>query len=122
MPKMLTLSKPWLTKTIIGARTVKWVLLDENGDGYFISWIAVAHDTMKPECMAFPVEHFQIDAQEIDWDSISWNEKAVSYNPDAALALREVMMQLKDEHGYAYEPETEPVYLLPGEVVADGYR
>lgn len=36
MPKMLTLSKPWLTKTIIGACTIKWVLLDENNDGYFI--------------------------------------------------------------------------------------
>lgn len=119
MPKTLTLSEPWLMKTIIGACTIKWVLLDENNDGYFISWIEAAHDTMKPECMAFPVEHFQSDAQEIDWDSISWNEQAVSHNPDAALALREVMMQLKDEHGYAYEPETEPVYLLPGEVVAD---
>ena len=49
-------------------------------------------------------------------------EQAVSYDPDAALALRDVMAQLKEKHGYTYEPEdaAEPVYLLPGEVVADG--
>ena len=54
----------------------------------------------------------------------SWREQAVSYNPDAALALRDVMAQLKEKYGYEYEPEdaVEPVYLLPGEVVADGYR
>ena len=57
------------------------------------------------------------DTRGIQWTD--YREQAVSHNPDAALALREVMMQLKDEHGYAYEPETEPVYLLPGEVVAD---
>ena len=122
MPKTLTLSEPVLGRTVIGVRTVKWLLLDEKGDGYLISWIGAALDTLRPECMAFPVEHFQGDARRIDSRKISWNEQAVSQNPDAALALREVMMQLKDEHGYAYEPETEPVYLLPGEVVADGYR
>lgn len=77
---------------------------------------------MKPECLAFPAEHIQSDVKKIDWRKISWNENAVSHNPDAALALREVMEQLKDEHGYTYEPEMEPIYLLPGEVVADGYR
>lgn len=117
MPKTLMLSEPVLGKTVIGARSVKWTLLNENGDGYLISWIEAALGTMRPECMAFPTKHFKGDARKIDW-----NEQAVSYNPDAALALREVMMQLKDEYGYAYEPETEPVYLLPGEVVADGYR
>lgn len=120
MPKMLTLSKPWLMKTITGARTVKWALLDENNDGYFISWIETAHDTMEPECMAFPVEHFQGDAQEIDWDFISWNEKAVSYNPDAALALNEVMAQLSDKYGYVYGIDPCQRQLSPGEVVADG--
>lgn len=122
MPKTLTLSEPWLTKTIIGACTIKWVLLDENNDGYFISWIEVAHDTMKPECMAFPVEHFQSDAQEIDWDSISWNEKAVSYNPDAALALNEVLAQLSDKYGYVYGIDPGKRQLFPGEVVAYDYR
>ena len=119
MPKTLTLSEPVLGRTVIGVRTVKWLLLDEKGDGYLISWIGAALDTLRPECMAFPAEHFQGDARRIDSRKISWNEQAVSHNPDAALALREVMMQLKEKHGYTYEPETEPVYLLPGEVVAD---
>lgn len=117
MPKTLTLSEPVLGKTVIGARSVKWTLLNENGDGYLISWIEAALGTMRPECMAFPTKHFKGDARKIDW-----NEQAVSYNSDAALALREVMMQLKDQHGYAYEPEIEPIYLLPGEVVANGNR
>lgn len=77
---------------------------------------------MKPECMAFPVEHFQSDAQEIDWDSISWNEQAVSYNPDAALALNEVLKQLKEKYGYEYVIDLEPTQLMLGEVVADGNR
>ena len=118
MPETLTLSEPWLTKTIIGSRTIKWVLLDENDDGYFISWIEAACDTMKPECMAFPVEHFQGDTQEIDWDSISWNKQAVSYNPDAALALIDVMKQLKEKYGYEYVIDLEPTRIMPGEVVA----
>lgn len=119
MPKMLTLSKPWLTKTIIGARTIKWVLLDENDDGYFISWIEAAYDTMKPECMAFPIERFQGNAQRIDSQKISWNEKAVSYNPDAALALNEVLAQLSDKYGYVFVIDPGTRQLLPGEVVAD---
>ena len=123
MPKTLTLSEPAIfEKTAFGVRTVKWTLLNEEGDGYLISWIECAFDTMKPECLAFPAEHIQSDVKKIDWRKISWNENAVSHNPDAALALREVMEQLKDEHGYTYEPEMEPIYLLPGEVVADGYR
>lgn len=121
MPKTLTLSEPWLTKTITGACTIKWALLDENDDGYFISWIEAARDTMKPECMAFPIEHFQGDARRIDSRKISWNEQAVSHNPDAALALREVMAQLKEKYGYTYNTEVE-IQLLPGEVVADDYR
>lgn len=123
MPKTLTLSEPAIfEKTAFGVRTVKWTLLDEEGDGYLISWIECAFDTMKPECLAFPAEHIQSDVKKIDWRKISWNENAVSHNPDAALALREVMEQLNDEHGYTYEPEMEPIYLLPGEVVADGYK
>lgn len=119
MPKMLTLSEPWLAKTTIGACTIRWVLLDENNDGYFISWVEAAYDTMKPECMAFPVEHFQGDAQEIDWDSISWNKKAVSYNSDAALALDDVIEQLGDEYGYVFVIDRDTRQLFPGEVVAD---
>ena len=118
MHKTLTLSEPVLRTTVIGVRTVKWVLLDENRDGYLISWIEAALGTLRPECMAFPVEHFQGDARRIDLRKISWNEQAVSHNPDAAMALREVMMQLKDKYGYTYNTEVE-IQLLPGEVVAD---
>ena len=114
MPKTLTLSEPQLFTHYGKVYSVKWELLDEEGDGYRISWIECAFDTNRPECMAFPYKHKKRGIR-----YISWNEQAVSHNPDAALALREVMMQLKDEHGYTYEPETEPVYLLPGEVVAD---
>ena len=118
MPKTLTLSEPELS-TIAGARTVKWDLLDEDGEGYRISWIGSAFDTDRPECMAFACKH---DERGRRWTN--YHEQAVSYNPDAALALRDVMAQLKEKHGYTYEPEdtAEPVYLLPGEVVADGNR
>ena len=52
MPKTLTLSEPQLSE-IMGVRTVKWDLLDQDGEGYRISWIKRAFDTLKPECMAF---------------------------------------------------------------------
>lgn len=116
MPKTLTLSKPEFSE-IRGVRTVKWDLLDRDGVGYRISWIESAFDTLKPECMAFACKH---DERGMRWTN--YHEQAVSNNPDAALALRDVMAQLKEKHGYTYEPEdaAEPVYLLPGEVVADG--
>ena len=118
MPKTLTLSNPEFSE-IAGVRTVKWNLLDEDGEGYRISWIERAFDTDKPECMAFACE---CDCRGRRWTN--YREQAVSHNPDAALALRDVMMQLKEKHGYTYEPEdaAEPVYLLPGEVVDDGNR
>lgn len=114
MPKTLTLSEPELTVLNDGTRKVGWDLLDQDGAGYRISWIEKAFDTDRPECMAFACKHDMRGRR-----CTNYREQAVSHNPDAALALREVMMQLKDEHGYTYEPETEPVYLLPGEVVAD---
>lgn len=115
MPKTLMLSEPEISE-IVGVRTVKWDLLDQDGVGYHISWIESAFDTLMSECMAFACKH---DERGRRWTN--YHEQAVSYNPDAALALREVMMQLKDKHGYIYEPEAEPVYLLPGEVVADDW-
>lgn len=77
---------------------------------------------MKPECKAFPVEHFQGDALRIDSRKISWNEQAVSYNPDAALALDDVIEQLGDKYGYVFVIDHGTRQLFPGEVVADGYR
>ena len=112
MPKTLTLSNPKFSE-IVGVRTVKWDLLDEKGVGYRISWIAKAFDTHMPECMAFACKH---DTRGIQWTD--YREQAVSYDPDAALALRDVMAQLKEKHGYTYNTEVE-IQLLPGEVVAD---
>lgn len=112
MPKTLTLSEPQLSE-IMGVRTVKWDLLDQDGEGYRISWIKRAFDTLKPECMAFSCKH---DERGLRWTN--YREQAVSYNPDAALALNDVMAQLKEKHGYTYNTEVE-IQLLPGEVVAD---
>lgn len=112
MPKMLTLSEPNIS-TIIDARAIKWYLLDEEGEGYFISWFECAFGTRKPECTAFPYKRDKHGKHQMSWD-----EKAVSHNPDAAMALREVMMQLKEKYGYTYNTEVE-IQLLPGEVVAD---
>lgn len=123
MPKTLTLSEPAIfEKTAFGVRTVKWTLLDEEGDGYLISWIEVAFDTMKPECLAFPAEHIQSDVKKVDWRKISWNEQAVSHNPDAALALDDVIEQLGDKYGYVFVIDSGTRQLFPREVVADGNR
>lgn len=117
MPKTLTLSKPELSTFEMFnsvTRKVEWFLLDENGDGYFISWIERAFDTRKPECMAFSIKPDERMPRQSEWC-----EQAVSHNPDAALALRDVMKQLRKKYGYEYNTEVE-VQLLPGEVVADG--
>lgn len=114
MPKMLTLSEPELFAHYGKVYSVKWELLDEEGDGYRISWIDCAFDTNMPECMAFPYKHKKRDARYISWD-----EKAVSHNPDAALALIDVMKQLKEKYGCEYVIDLEPTQIMPGEVVAD---
>ena len=114
MSKTLTLSKPELWLDSGRVYSVKWDLLDEDRKGYCISWIEKAFDTLKPECMAFLIDY---NRRGTPW--LDYREKAVSYNPDAALALRDVMAQLKEKHGYEYNTEVE-VQLLPGEVVADG--
>ncbi len=112
MPKMLTLSEPELS-IIAGARTVKWNLLDKEGRGYRISWTEEDFSNFKPKCSAFQAERFQ------DWVLKQGRDKqAVSHNPDAALALNEVMAQLSDKYGYTYNIG-EGFQLLPGEVVAD---
>lgn len=117
MPKTLTLSAPKQFSTFYGGRTVAWDLLDEKGVGYRISWIAKALDTHMPECMAFACKH---DMRGIQWTD--YREQAVSHNPDAALALNEVMKQLKEKHGYVYVIDLEPTQLMLVEVVADGNR
>lgn len=67
--------------------------------------------------MAFACKH---DMRGIQWTN--YREQAVSYNPDAALALNEVLKQLKEKYGYEYVIDLEPTQLMLGEVVADDYR
>lgn len=114
MPKMLTLSEPELFTHYGKVYSVKWELLDEEGVGYRISWIECAFDTNRPECMAFPYKHKKRDIR-----YTSWNEQAVSYNSDAALALDDVIEQLGDKYGYVFVIDPGTRRLLPGEVVAD---
>ncbi len=116
MPKTLTLSEPKQFSTFYGGRTITWDLLDKEGTGYHISWIANAFDTHMPECMAFACKH---DERGIQWTD--YREKAMSHNHDAALALDEVLTQLREKYGYEYNTEVEH-QLLPMEVVADDNR
>lgn len=113
MPKTLTLSEPELS-IIAGARTVKWNLLDKDGKGYRISWTEEGFSTFKPKCSAFQAERFKGGFLKISRD-----KQAVSYNPDAALALNDVMAQLSEKYGYVYEIDPGQYQLFPGEVVAD---
>lgn len=116
MIKTLTLSEPKLS-IIAGARTIKWSLLDEKGSGYRISWTEEDFSNFKPKCSAFQAECFQ------GWVlKIGREEQAVSHNPDAALALNEVLAQLSDKHGYVYGIDPGQYQLFPGEAVADGNR
>lgn len=117
MPKTLTLHEPKLSKCDDVVYAVKWDLLDEDGEGYRISWIKGAFDTFKPECMAFACKY---DERGRRWTN--YHEQAVSYNPDAALALNEVLKQLKEKYGYEYVIDLEPTQLMLGEVVEDGNR
>nr|DAM60699.1 MAG TPA: hypothetical protein [Caudoviricetes sp.] len=48
--------------------------------------------------------------------------RLIGYLIVTALALNEVLKQLKDKYGYEYVIDLEPTQLLPGEVVADGNR
>lgn len=114
VPKTLTLSGPEILE-IAGVRTVKWDLLDQDGVGYRVSWIESAFDTLIPECMAFACKH---DERGRRWTN--YHEQAVSYNPDAALALDDVIEQLGDKYGYVFVIDPGTRRLLPGEVVADG--
>ena len=114
MTKTLTLSEPKQLSTSYGGRTIIWDLLDEGGKGYRISWVKSAFDTNKPKCRAFQAERFQGK-----FLKIGRREQAVSHNPDAALALDDVIEQLGDKYGYVFVIDPGTRQLLPGEVVAD---
>lgn len=89
--RKLTLSKPLVGKSPFNhARSVIWYLLDERGEGFYISWVEYVTDTHGPECMAFKARRDKGGDVYVD----SWSEEAVSYAQDAALALEEVVKQL----------------------------
>ena len=117
MSKKLTLSKPWFFKDeLYETLHIKWTLFDDRGKGYLISWLNRAADTGKPECMAFlanasPGGRYRV---------LNWIEYAVSYDPDAALALEEVLRHLEEEHGYEIVDDGARAALRPGEVVSNG--
>lgn len=99
-----------------GTFRIKWHLLDEHGRGFLISWLEQAVDTGQPECMAFKARRRQDGDVHVD----SWLEKAVSHNPDAALALQEVLLQLTQNHDIRIVVDDDMLTLLnQGKVIAD---
>lgn len=116
MTRTLTLSKPVFSEnTLNGTLRIGWVLLDGGGRGYLVSWLEEAADTHKTECMAFKAKAGVDDFARVT----NWNEKAVSHNPDAALALEEVVKQLTELYDFLVSVGDPAAALRPGEVVAD---
>lgn len=117
MSRKLTLSKPWFSKDVLcGTLHIEWSLLDDRGKGYLISWLNRAADTGRPECMAFLANASPSGQCHV----LNWIESAVSYDPDAALALEEVLRHLEEEHGYEIVDDGARAMLRPGEVVSNG--
>lgn len=115
MPKKFTLSDPETSRsTLNGALHVEWYLLGKGGRGYYISWVEVAFDTGRPECMAFEAKTGTDGIARVT----SWHERAVSYNHDAARALEEVVKQLTELYDFDVSVWDPAEALHPGEVVA----
>lgn len=115
MPRTLTLSKPLVGKNPFNlARSVIWYLLDECDEGFYVSWVEYVPDTGRPECMAFKARRKWDGDVHVD----SWSEEAVSYAPDAALALEEVVKQLGERFDVLVCVGDPAAALRPGEVVA----
>lgn len=110
MISLLVLGEPrFLTNKLNGTQHIEWSLLDEHGRGYLISWLEKAVDTGQPECMAFKARRRQDGDVHVD----SWNEKAVSHNPDAATALLEVLLQLTRNHDIRIVVDDDMLALFP---------
>lgn len=116
MPKKFTLSGPETSRnTLNGALHVEWYLLGKGGRGYYISWVEVAFDTGRPECMAFKAKTGTDGIARVT----SWHERAVSYNHDAARALEEVVKQLMELYDVVVSVGDPATALRPGEAVSD---
>lgn len=115
MPRTLTLSKPMRLKNPFnGTRHIEWYLLGKGGRGYYISWLEAAADTGLPECMAFKAKTGTDGIARVT----NWRERAVSYNPDAARALEEVVKQLGERFDVLVSVGDPAAALRPGEVFA----
>ena len=118
MSRKLTLSEPWFFKDeLYGTLQVKWILLDDRGKGYLISWLNRAADTGEPECMAFLANVISPSGQ---YAMLNCMPVAVSHDPDVALALEEVLRHLEEEYGYEIVDDGADAALRPGEVVSNG--
>ena len=116
MTKKLTLSEPIFSENDLnGTVHVEWHLLDEHGHGYLVSWLEETAYTHRTECMAFKAKVGELGVVYVT----SWDEKAVSRNPDAALALEEVVEQLEELYDVAVSVGDPERALRPGEVVSD---
>lgn len=75
----LVLSGPEESVTFYGSRNIRWRLDGRDGEGFVISWLALALDTRRPEAMAFASRDGLIK---------TWDDVAVSHeeNPEDALA------------------------------------
>lgn len=116
MTSALTLSEPIFSENDLnGTIHVEWHLLDDHGQGYLVSWLEETAYTHRTECMAFEAK---ADAIGIVY-ATDWDEKAVSRNPDAALALEEVVKQLEELYDVVVSVVDPASALRPGEVVSD---
>lgn len=115
MTRKLRLGMPVLSVTSEGRQHVVWYLLDKDGRGFYISWLEKASGTGRPECMAFRAKANALGSCTV----LSWTEQAVSHEPDAVLALYEVLQRLEEHFDYRYVNGGDIANLKPGEVVAD---
>lgn len=116
MTRKLTLSDPEASRSPFnGTLHIKWDLLGKGDRGYYISWLEAAADTGLPECMAFEAKIGADGTARVT----SWRERAVSYNPDAALALEEVVEQLGERFDVVVSVGSPESALRPGEVVSN---
>ena len=114
--RVLTLLEPWFGLTELNdVRQVRWLLADDDGNGFLVSWVERAFDTGMPECMAFPASVWNGEPDEVDWGHV-----AVSHEPDAAKALEDVLWQIKRLYGVGLVEHGALALCRPGEVVADG--
>lgn len=112
--EMLTLSEPEVSNDAMG-RTVEWTLLNNDGAGCMVSWVESTPGDARTTCRAFLAKTNEHGKCEITCRRI----EAESHNPDAAMALNEVLGQLSDKYRYVYGIDPCQRQLFPGEVVAD---